>query len=306
MERYEHWFVCLDLTSMDDILVGYTHFLTTEIKPKKITFLHVVKSLSVADEMIELFPEIETHDDVEKAITKDLKEKINGAFGDLNVDTELLLETGRPTEKIIGVMDKINPDLTVMGKKSGYTGKGIIPRKIMKYVPTSILFVPEASRYQLKKALVPVDFSDPSAKAVKVAAEIINEKGGLVTAQHVYNYPARFFPNLADEEDKKKMNDYLEEKKNAFKKKHSIPDSVKFVFSLNIEGPKMDQLYDQIVQDQSDLIVAVSKAGKGITSILREDFTDKMAYYKFGVPILLVKDKEKHQGFFKTLLKNNG
>jgi len=303
MERYEHWFVCLDLTSMDDILVGYTHFLTTEIKPKKITFLHVVKSHSVADEMIELFPEIETHDDFEKVITRDLKEKINEAFGDSKVETELLLETGRPTEKIIEVMDRINPDLTVMGKKSGYSGKGIIPRKIMKYVPTSILFVPETSRYQLKKALVPVDFSDPSAMAVKAAVEITKDKGGAVTAQHVYNYPPRFFPNLPDEEDEKKMNDYLEEKKETFKKKHSIPDSVEFVFSLNIDGPKMDQLYDQIVHDQADMIVAVSKADKGITSILREDFTDKMAYYRFGVPILLMKDKEKHQGFFKSLLK---
>lgn len=303
MERYEHWFVCLDLTSMDDILVGYTHFLTTEIKPKKITFLHVVKSQSVADEMVELFPEIESHDDFEKVITKDLNEKLDSAFGDSKVEIELLLETGRPTEKIVEVMGKINPDLTVMGKKSGYTGKGIIPRKIMKYVPTSLLFVPETSRYQLKKALVPVDFSDPSAKAVKAAVEITSDKGGAVTAQHVYNYPPRFFPNLPDEEDEKKMNDYLEEKKNAFKKKHSIPDSVEFVFSLNIDGPKMDQLYDQVVHDQADLIVAVSKADKGITSILREDFTDKMAYYRFGVPILLMKDKEKHQGFFKSLLK---
>lgn len=303
MERYEHWFVCLDLTSMDDILVGYTHFLTNKIKPKNITFLHVVKSPNVADEMIELFPEIESHEDFEKAITQDLEEKINDAFSDSNVETELLLESGRPTEKIVEVMDRINPDLTVMGKKSGYTGKGIIPRKIMKYVPTSILFVPETSRYQLKNALVPIDFSDPSAMALKAAVEIMNDKGGAVTAQHIYNYPPMFFPNLPDEKDEEKMNAHLKEKRDNFIKKHSIPENVEFVFSLNKGGPKMDQLYDQVVHDQADLLVAVSKAGKGIISIMREDFTDKMAYYRFGIPILLIKDKAKHQGFFKTLLK---
>ncbi|MFU8812673.1 MAG: universal stress protein [Balneolaceae bacterium] len=290
---------------MDDILIGYTHFLTTEMKPKSITFLHVIKSYEAADEMIEMFPEVKNRDDVEKAIKNNLQEKIDKHFSGSEVDRELLLRTGRPTEEIIKVLDSINPDLTVMGKKSGYTGSGVIPRRIMKYVPTSILFVPETSRYQLKKALVPVDFSDPSAKTVNAAVEITKEKGGAVTAQHIYNYPPRFFPNLPDEEDEKKMNRYLEEKKDVFVKKHSIPDDVEFVFSLNIDGPKMDQIYDQIVHEQADLIVAVAKAGKGIASILREDFTDKMAYYRFGVPILLMKDKEKHQGFFKSLLKKN-
>lgn len=305
MERYEDWFVCLDLTSMDDILAGYTHFLTTEMKPKSITFLHVIKSHEAADEMIEMFPDVKDRDDVENAIKKNLQEKIDKHFSDSKVETELLLRTGRPTEEIIKVLDEINPDLTVMGKKSGYAGSGVIPRRIMKYIPTSLLFVPETSRYQLKKAIVPVDFSDQSAAAIKAALEITTDKGGRVTAQHVYNYPARFFPNLPDEEDEKKMDDYLEEKRDAFLKKHSIPDEVDFVFSLNVDGPKMDQIYEQIVHDQADLIVAVSKSGKGITSILREDFTDKMAYYRFGVPILLVKDKEKHQGFFKSLLKKS-
>ncbi len=305
MERYEDWFVCLDLSSMDDILAGYTHFLTTEMKPKSITFLHVIKSHEAADEMIEMFPEVKDRDDVETAIRNNLMEKINKHFSESEVELELLLRTGRPTEEIIKVLDEINPDLTIMGKKSGYAGSGVIPRRIMKYVPTSILFVPETSRYQLNKVIVPVDFSDQSATAVKAALEITTDKGGSVTAQHVYNYPARFFPNLPDEDDEKKMDNYLEEKKDAFIKKHSIPDDVEFVFSLNVDGPKMDQIYDQIVHDHADLIVAVSKAGKGITSILREDFTDKMAYYRFGVPILLVKDKEKHQGFFKSLLKMN-
>lgn len=303
MERYEHWFTCLDLSSMDDILVGYANFLTTEFKPKKITFMHVVKSSEVAEDMIELFPEIETHDDFEEVISKKLNETINSYFKNSDVETKLLIRTGRPTDQIIEVMNEINPDLTIMGKKAGYVGKGVIPRRIMKYVPTSILFVPETSRYQLKKVLVPVDFSEQSANSIKAAMELTNSKGGAITAQHVYNYPARFFPYLPEDDDEQKMNDYLETKKQEFVRKHDIPNEVKFVFSLNIDGPKMDQIYDQLVHDQADMIVAVTKSGKGMTSMLREDFTDKMAYYRFGVPLLLIKNKKKHTKFLKGLFK---
>lgn len=301
MKRYEDWFVCLDLTSMDDILIGYANFLKSEIKPKKITFIHVIKSNEVAEDMIQLFPELETRDDLENVIRKDIQDKIDNYFSDTQIETELIIKEGRPTDEIVESLNSVSPDLIFMGKKAGYTGKGVIPRRIMKYVSSSILFVPETARYQLKKALVPIDFSEQSANAVEMAHELTSEKGGNVTAQHVYNYPNQFFPYLPGDEDKEKMNRYLADKKKEFIDDYSIPKDVDFVFSLNVEGSKMDQIYDQVIQDQTDLIVAVSKADKKITSIFREDFTDKMAYYRFGVPLLIRKNKEKHQKFLKNL-----
>lgn len=301
MERLEDWLVCLDMSSMDDIIIGYANFLTTEIKPKKITFIHVIKSTEVADDMVQLFPELQDKDDFNEVIRKDLQEKIDNYFEGSQVETDLMIETGRPTDKIVEKMKSINPDVTIMGKKAEYTGKGVIPRKIMKYVPSSILFVPESARYQLNKALVPTDFSAQSAKAIHLALEMTEDSGGHVMAQHIYNYPAQFFPYLPEEDDEEKMNQYLKKKKNDFTEEHSIPKDVDFVFSLNIEGSKMDQIYDMVIKEQVDMIVGVSKADKGITSIFREDFTDKMAYFRFGVPLFIHKDKKKHQKFLKSL-----
>lgn len=304
MERFEEWFICLDLTSMDDILIGYADFLTSEVKPKKITFIHIINSSNIADDMIELFPELENRKDFYEVIRKDLRGKIDNYFGDAKVETELLIKEGRPTDEIVEAMNTINPDVTIMGKKAGYTGKGVIPRKIMKYVSSSILFVPESARYQLSKALVPTDFSEQSANAIKMALELTEDKKGHVVAQHVYNYPAQFFPYLPEEDEEEKMNQYLKKKKEEFVEKYSIPKSVEFAFSLNIEGSKMDQIYDLVIKEQIDMIVGVSKAGKKITSIFREDFTDKMAYFRFGVPLFIRKDKEKHQKFLKSLFKS--
>lgn len=301
MERLEDWLVCLDMTSMDDILIGYANFLTTEIKPKKITFIHVIKSRDVADDMVKLFPELQDKKDFDDVIRKDLHQKIANYFGGSKVETELVIETGRPTDTIVEKMKSINPDVTIMGKKAEYTGKGVVPRKIMKYVPSSILFVPESARYQLEKALVPTDFSEQSAKAIHLAHEMTEENDGHVVAQHIFNYPAQFFPYLPEEDDEEKMNQYLKKKKNEFVDEYDIPNEVEFVFSLNVEGSKMDQMYDMVIKEQIDMIVGVSKADKGLTSIFREDFTDKMAYFRFGVPLFIHKDKKKHQKFLKSL-----
>jgi|AntRauTorckE6833_2_1112554.scaffolds.fasta_scaffold08528_3 hypothetical protein len=301
MERFEDWFVCLDLTSMDDILIGYANFLTTEIKPKKITFIHVINSTEVADDMVQLFPELKNREELDSVIRKDLQKKIDNYFSDKNVETELIIETGRPTDKIVNKMNSISPDVTIMGKKASYTGKGVLPRKILKYVASSILFVPEAARYKLTKTLVTTDFSEQSAKAIRMAHQMTKEKNGFVVAQHVYNYPAQFFPYLPEEDDEEKMNQYLKNKKDEFVEKYSIPKDVEFVFSLNAEGSKMDQVYDLVIREQIDMIFGVSKADKGLTSIFREDFTDKMAYFRFGVPLFIRKDKQKHQKFLKSL-----
>lgn len=301
MKRFNHWFVCLDLTRMDDILIGYVNFLTSVIEPKTISFVHVVQSSDVADEMIELFPELKDQDDLEEAIRNDLKGRISKYFSNSEIETRLILKEGQPSDEIIDMMKSMEPDLTVMGKKAGYRGKGVFSRRISRYVPSSILFVPENSRYQIKNALVPVDFSETSSKAVTLAQELVKPADGSVTAQNIYNYPARFFPYLPEDDDEEKMEKYLNDKKESFIKEYSISADVEFKFSLHIEGTKMDEIYNQIVTDQTDLIVASSKSDKKITSILREDFTDKMIAYRFGVPLLIQKNKEKHQKFLQSL-----
>lgn len=304
MKRLNHWFVCLDLSRMDDILIGYTNFLASIIQPKTISFLHIVESSSVSREMVDLFPELESRDDFEEVIRKELTDKIDEYFENSSIEKRVIIKEGRPTDEIIEIMNSMDPDLLVMGKKTGYVGEGVIARRLVKYVPSSILFVPETSRYSLKKVLVPVDFSDQSANAISMAQNLVEQSNGSVTAQHIFKYPSQFFPYMPSDEEKKKINNHLNEQRQNFFESHNIPDNVKFVFSLHNDGRIADNVYDQAVHDQADLIVVGSKSNKKITSILRDDFTDKMTYYSFGIPLFIQKNKERHQKFLKTLFKS--
>lgn len=294
----KHWLACLDLSNMDDILIGYTAFLTSIVKPKTITFFHTVESGPTALELAEQFPEIESEDEFLDLIRDELNDKVRGHFDDDSIEIRMIIKTGKPTDQIIEVVNSIEPDLLLMGKKVGYAGEGIIPKRILKYVANSVLLVPENSRYSMKSILAPIDFSEQSAKAVKTAKKLAN--GGEVTGQHIYRYRAQFFPYSLSEKDKKEVDQKVRSKLDEFKKEHDLEDDINYVLSLQKKERVADVVYNQAMIDQADLIIVSSKS-KMMSSFVSHDFTDKMVDYAFGIPLLIQKNKEKHQKFLKSL-----
>lgn len=297
MKNSNHWLACLDLSNMDEVLIGYSAFLTSVVKPKTITFFHSVESGPTALEIVEQFPDIDTEEEFLELIRNELQEKIAGHFDDDSIETRIILKQGKPTDQIIDLANSLEPDLILMGNKIGYAGEGVVPRRILKYVPSSVLLIPENSRYNLEKILVPVDFSEQSAKTVQTAKTLV--KGGNVTAQHIYKYRAQFFPYSLSEEEKRDVDRKIEKKMQEFKNEHGISDDVNFVLSLHKKGKIADEVYNQVVKDQADLIIVSSKSKK-LNSIISHDFTDLMVDYAFGVPLLVQKNKEKHSKFLRA------
>jgi len=301
MKEYNHWLACLDLSKMDEILVGYSSFLSTVKKPKTITFLHVIESGPTAMEIIDQFPEIESKEEFEEIMRNELNEKIDEHFSNSPIETRLIIKEGKPTDQIIGLVNSLEPDLLIMGKKVGYIGEGIIPKRILKYVPTSLLFIPENCRYNLDNALVPVDFSEQSAKGLDTARQFV--ENGKITAQHIYEYRAQFFPYMLSEEEKQKIDADVVRKKDNFIQEFDIPGDVDFVLTRRKQGRLADLVYEQSINVQADIIIVGSKIKK-LPNLIRHDFTDKMVGYSFGVPLLIQKNKKKYTEFLKSIFKD--
>jgi len=301
MKEYNHWLTCLDLSKMDEILVGYSSFLSTVKKPKTITFLHVIESGPTAMEIIDQFPEIETREEFEEILRNELNEKIDEHFSNSSIETRLIIKEGKPTDQIIGLVNSLEPDLLIMGKKVGYIGEGIIPKRILKYVPTSLLFIPENCRYNLENALVPVDFSEQSAKGLDTARQFV--ENGKITAQHIYEYRAQFFPYMLSEEEKQKIDADVVRKKDNFIQEFDIPGDVDFVLTRRKQGRLADLVYEQSINVQADIVIVGSKIKK-LPNLIRHDFTDKMVGYSFGVPLLIQKNKKKYTEFLKSIFKD--
>lgn len=301
METSKSWLVSLDLTNMDDLLLGYTSFLASKLNPEKITFMHILESANISKEMQELFPEIEDPEDLSSVIRQELEEKISSAFKNIE-STKLLLDEGDPTNAIIKQIKKQNPDLLVLGKKEKFKGEGILSKKIVRYVPGSVLFVPESSRYQLHQILTPFNFNDHSAAAVRFSEDLANKTDADVLLQHVYDYPAQFFPFLPSNEFEEKMSKQLKKKYDEFKKEKGFTEDTEVVFTLNKQDRVQNKIYDQSIQVQADLIVVGSKSKRTMASFLHEDLSDKIVNYGFGVPLLVYKDKSKNKGMLDSLL----
>jgi nucleotide-binding universal stress UspA family protein len=298
MKNSKHWLACLDLSNMDDILIGYSAFLTSIVKPETITFFHVIESGPTALELAEQFPEIDSEEEFLNIIRNELNDKVKQHFKDDGIEIRIVIKQGKPTDQIIDVVNTLEPDLLLMGKKIGYTGEGVIPMRVLKYVPCSVLFIPENSRYSMNKILVPIDFSEQAASAINTASLLAD--GGEVTALHVYQYRAQFFPYMLSDKEKKEVDLKIERELEEFKKEKHVPDSTCFVQSLHKKGKLADVVYNQAVKDQTDLIIVASKSKK-ITSLVRHDFTDKMVEYAFGIPLLILKNRERHMKFLKSL-----
>lgn len=300
MKNSKYWLVCLDLSKMDDVLIGYTKFLSDRVSPETITFLHIVDSGPTSREIIDQFPEISSKEEFDEIIRGELNDRIYAHFDNSDVEIRLLVKEGRPTNKIIEIDKSLEPDLLMMGKKVGYTGEGVIPKRVLKYVPTSILFVPENARYQLKNVLAPVDFSEQSASGVKTALELADNENGKVYAQHIFEYRAQFFPYMLSEDEKARINKEVEKKKAEFIDKYDLPEDVEFILSKLSEGRPADYVYEETINKQADMIVIGSKSKK-LPALLRHDFTERMANYAFGLPLLILKNKEKHSAILKSI-----
>lgn len=304
MNSLKHWFVCLDLSKMDEVLINYIHFLAEHLNPTTISFLHIIESDSISQEMIDLFPELENQQDFEDIIRDELNDKVNRVFESGKTDTRVIIKQGRPTDEIIGIIQSMDPDLLIMGKKTGYQGEGTLAQKIVKYVPSSILFVPETSRYSLDKVLVPVDYSKQAAAALRSATDLSDDAGCAIFAQHIFRYPTHFFPYMPSEKDQQKIEQHLEEKQEKFIREHEISSEVCFINSMLKKGKMADEVYNETVRNQIDMIMMATKGDKTLSSLLREDFSDKLINYSFGIPLFILKNKKRHQKYLEAFTES--
>lgn len=302
MQNFNKWAVCLDLTNMDDLLVGYVNYLASILKPEEVRFVHIIETDAFSRDLTELFPELDSEEDLEKIVSKKINKTIDEFFTDKNVKTSIGIRKGNATNQIIKMMDEQKPDMLVIGKKNSYIGEGVVARRLVKYVPSSLLFVPENARYLLNHITVPVDFSKESAVAVQLADDMVKKSGGAVTAQHIYQYPKQFFPYLPDENALKKIDEHVEKEKQKFIDEYKLNADLDVELTLHREGKMSDEIYDLCVHKKSDMIVVAYKPRKNFVATLKDNLADRMTVYNFGLPILVVKNKEKNLKFFEKIL----
>lgn len=294
--------VALDLTEMDEYIIQYTAMISKLMPLERILFVHVEKNLELPADLMEKFPDLMAP--LDESIKGDIRVKVEKHFQNTPIDIDYVVREGNPINKILKLSKVKNVDLIIMGRKQNLKGSGIVSSHIARISPCSLLFVTENYQPEIKKIMVPIDFSSHSLMAVKHGQEIAEKAGAEVCLSHVYNVPAGYTKTG------KTLKEFAE-----IMKKHAQNDCKTFIqknkltleatceYILNDSGKPADLIYEYGKKVGASLIVVGSKGRTSASAFLIGSIAEKLALQDSDIPILIVKTKGEIMGFLESLMR---
>jgi len=170
MLSHERILIGLDLSDMDQLLLKAARMLVPVLQANKMYLLHVIPDFTVPKEAGSDFHQRFAPDQpVDETVKRKIEKAAESVFGTVIEDVSVNVREGKPYQKLLHWVEVKNASLLVLGNKNESQGSGITARRVARNVAADVLFVPENQREDIRKVLVPIDFSENSARAVKAA-----------------------------------------------------------------------------------------------------------------------------------------
>lgn len=278
--------VAMDLTQMDPILLGYISFLCTVLNIEHLYFTHNIKQYKLYDLYDDILDQgVNIEDIVDRALQESVKKHYNGS-----APFTVIITTDDYTESILThLAEEYKIDIMVAGNKDELQGTGALSQKLVRMFQGNVLLVPESTSYQMKKVLVPTDFSSDSAKSFKAAESLIHKSVGEIEALHVYNIPSYFFPYINTQKAKDKTTNHLKDKVQQYRKKFQIPEDIKFRYTDREDLSVVEAIEIHAEKGDFDMIVVSARGSNNITSLFIGSITNDLLIRNRRMPLLVVK-----------------
>jgi len=183
VHRYRHLLVGLTRTDADAELLRYAAMVTRLGTVEEIRFVHVLPM--PADPQ-----SAHDHDRVQEELQAEVRPHLEDICKEVRVSYDVL--KGPLTDRLLAFAAEQEADLILVGHLRSHSGKRSLARRLAMKAPCSVWMVPEGSPTRLDRVLVPIDFSEPSADAMRVAVSMARLSGhSKLLALHVYFNEAR-------------------------------------------------------------------------------------------------------------------
>lgn len=277
--------VAMDLTEMDPILLNYTNFLCKVWAVEHVYFVHNIKQYKL-EGLKDSF--LEEGVSIEDIIDKELHRTIEKHYKS-DTPHSVLLTADDYTESILTHLSKeYKIDIMLTGNKNELQGTGALNQKLVRMLDTNVLLVPEKTKHQLKKVLVPTDFSSSSAKSFEEAKTLIASSQGVIEALHVYNISSFFFPYINTEKAIDKTKSQLREKVKHFKKRHKHTEDVDFKYMDRKEYSVVEAIEKHAEKGDFDIVVVSARGGNKIASMFIGSVTNDLLIRSRSMPLLVI------------------
>lgn len=296
MNHFDRTMVALDLSTMDENLICYVARIAEALQIKKIYFLHAIPDFTMprnADvEFQKLFaPE----QPVDERVHQRIEEEVRKIFdGKADVEQSIEVVEGKPYDRLLHWAEIKDIDLLVVGHKKKSEGSGITPKRVARRSPCNLLFVPPENLGEIRRILVPVDFSDNSGRALQTALAMKEQSPG-IAVQCIYVVdlpPADYYIRPFDNTGFQRL--LLESAGEAYRE---------FLSENKVDPARLEEAafvpneYSNIAahieeyarQRETDLIIMGAKGHSGLENFIFGSITEKLVERSKGKPVLIVR-----------------
>lgn len=287
----------LELGSTDNKTLEYIDFLTKEVPTGSIYFLHVLPRFDVINSVLgreadSLISNYEINDEVVTKMESEIRSHIGHEDG-RHIDIDV--KEGSPLEQLLEDAKDVNADLIVIGQKGGVSKHGILAKNLARRAEGNTLIVPDRAKVQLKRILVPVDFSKNSIAALRAALSLNMSLGqpADILALNIYEMPnlSVYKIQRTREQFERMLKKDHEDAFQAFLQTH-VPehkDSIQVQLIMQ-EAPGVAQyLMDVATKEDADLIIMGAKGHSKVELLLLGSVTEKLLGINEHIPTLVIK-----------------
>ena len=303
MEHFNTIIVCLDFSDMDATLIRYASAFSQMYKSKAIYFINVIRNFQIPEEVLSDIPDL--YEKVRDERIGRMKDAINSSIGESNKHFHFEILQGNSSKQILKFSVQQEADLLIMGNKVDGKSSGVAVQRIARRAACSLLIIPKDARPDLKRILVPSDFSDYSRIAMNAALFISSrqEKPVDILVQNVFSVPTGYhFTGKSYEEFAGIMEQRAAEAYGKFMEGIDLSGQpVIAEYTLDKDEDPVEDIYLKAREAEANLIVIGAKGRSATAAIFLGSMAERLIQADTEIPILVVRPKGKTEGLIDYL-----
>ncbi len=171
--------VPLAMTDEDAELLHYAAKLAARDIAKEFHFVHMIPPQKQPVQP-------QQRESIEQRIREEVEKYFDAPIDGLKLNAHVMSGASR-LDKLIEYTVISNSDLILLGHRKSSTGQRSLGRRLAMVTKASVWMVPEHTDRDIKRIIVPIDFSQPSADSLSQATGLARLHGlSEITAVHVY------------------------------------------------------------------------------------------------------------------------
>ncbi len=233
---------------------------------------------------------------MDEKIKNEMESLAQEELGELSSACTCDVLEGKVTQQMLHWAEVKNIDLAILGVKSDPHINGVSVKRFLRNTTSSIWFVPENASTNIKRIVVPTDFSSHSDLALEKAIAIAEKCNTNVKVEllHIFDVPTDFQYRLTNTYTQyaaiieENVHKYIEE----YVKKYKQEDSKVELTTSIIQNSSFNtatHIWEQIQEEKPDLIVMGALGHSAFSAFLLGSVTERFNSLNQTVPLLIVR-----------------